>query len=292
MVRVERFIAVLLFLSATVLFLSVASLGAQTRDPKLDALADEIARAMEKNRPEHVAKNQAISFLVFDFPEATGETTQLGVHLADDLSAALGSRSRKIKPVDRGNLRALVQQEHLDGAVFQKDKVALWGATTLGADLVVVGTIERASDAIHLKLRVVEPDPAKGFTFDNGTVDLTDERRAWQGQPVPQFAPAIPWKDVPSATDKGYSAPRCIDCPEPLYTEEARKAEFSGTATALLLIAEDGTVRDVRLARGLPCDLNFQILSAVKEWRYQPPRGPDGKSVTVQLSTNINFRPM
>lgn len=292
MVRVERVIAALLYLTASVLFLSVTPLAAQTRDPKLDALAEEITRGMERNKPEHAPKNLAISYLVFDLQEATGETTQLGIHLADDLSAALAARSRKIQVVDRANLRSLVQQEHLDVAVFQRDKVALWGATTLGANVIVVGTIEKGSDAIHLKLRVTGPDPEKSFSLDNGTVDSTDERRAWEGQPVPQFPPAIPWTNVPSATDKGYSAPRCIDCTMPLYTEEARRAGFTGTATALLLIAEDGTVREIRLAQGVPCDLNFQILSAVKDWRYQPPRGPDGKSVAVQLSTMISFRTM
>ena len=292
MIRVKHFIAVFLLFFASVLFLSVTPLFAQARDPKLDALAEEVARGIEKNKPEHAAKNQAISFLVFDFQEATGETTQLGIHLADELSAAVQNRSRKLKPVDRADLRALIELEHLDRAVFQQDKVARWGAATLGADRAVLGTIERGSDAIHLKIRVIGPDPEKSFALDNGAVDLTDERRAWQQQPVPQFPPANPWKDVPNANDKGYSPPTCIDCPQPPYSQEARNAQFSGTATALLLIGDDGSVREVRLVRGLPCDLNSQIVSALKEWRFQPPMGPDGKSVPVQLSAIINFRLM
>jgi len=292
MVRAQQFIAVFLLSYASVFFVSVTPLAAQTRDPKLDALADEIVRGVEKNKPEHAPKNLAISFLIFDLHEATGETTQLGIHLADELSAALGSRSRKMQAVDRTNLRALITQEHLDDSFFQKEKVALWGATTLGANVVVVGTMERGSDAIHLKLRVTGPDPEKSFTLDNGAADWTDERRAWQGQPVPQFAPANPWKDVPNSTDKGYSPPVCIDCPQPPSTEEARRAGVSGTATALLLIGEDGSVREVRLVQGLPCDLNFQIMSAVKDWRFQPAKGPDGKSVTVQLTAILNFRQM
>ncbi len=292
MIRLKHFIAVFLLSFASVPFLFVTPLSAQARDPKLEALAEEVARGMEKNKPEHAAKNQAVTFLVFDFQEAAGETTQLGIHLADELSAALQNRSRKLKPVNRADLGALIELEHLDRGVFQQDKVALWGAATLGADRAVVGTIERASDAIHLKIRVIGQDPKTSFALDNGAVDLTDERHAWQQQSVPQFPPANPWKDVPNANDKGYSPPTCIDCPQPPYSQEARNARFSGTATVLLLIGDDGSVREVRLARGLPCDLNSQIVTALKEWRFQPPTGPDGKSVPVQLTATVNFHLM
>ncbi|HKM90092.1 MAG TPA: energy transducer TonB [Candidatus Acidoferrales bacterium] len=287
--RVKCFIAAFLLSSAPVLFLSARPLSAQARDPKLDALAEEVARGIEKHKPEGAAKKHLVTFLVFDFPEATGGTTQLGIHLADDLSQALVLRSRKMKSVDRADLRALIEQEHLDRAVFQQDKVALWGAATLGADLAVVGTIERASDAIHLKIRVIGHDPEKSFALDNGAVDWTDERHAWQEQSVPQFPPANPWKDVPNANGKGYTPPTCIDCPQPPYSQEARNARFSGTATVLLLIGDDGSVREVRLVQGLPCDLNSQIVTALKEWRFQPPTGPDGKPAVVQLRAEINF---
>ena len=292
MFRVKCFTVVFLLSFAPALFLSATPLSAQARDPKLDALAEDIARGMEKNRPEHAPKNQAVTYLVFDFQETAGETTQLGIHLADELSAALQNRSRKLKPVNRADLGALIDLEHLDRGVFQQDKVAMWGAATLGADRAVVGTIERASDAIHLKIRVIGPGAEKSFALDNGAVDWTDERHAWQEQSVPQFPPANPWKDVPNANDKGYSPPACIDCPQPAYSQEARNAQFSGTATALLLIGDDGSVREVRLVRGLPCDLNSRIVSVLKQWGFQPPAGPGGKPVVVQLKVDVTFRLM
>ena len=288
----KRSLCVFLFSSVAFFFLPVTPLFAQGRDAKLDALADEVTRGIEKNKPEHAGKNQAISFLVFSFQDAAGETTQLGIHLADELSQAVGSRSRKIRAVDRADLRALTEMEHLDSAAFQQDKVARWGAATLGADLAIVGTIERGADAIRLNIRVIGEDPNKKVELDKRELDWTDERRAWQEQIVPKFPPSNPWKDVPSADAKGFSPPKCADCPQPSYSEEARKAKFSGAATAILLIGDDGGVREVRLEHGLPCDLNSKILSTLKDWSFQPAGGPDGKPVAVQLKTEVTFRLM
>jgi len=281
----------LLFFLAFVL-LPAAPLFAQARDPKLDALADEVARGIEKNKPEHAAKNQTMSFLVFSFQDSAGGITQLGIHLANELSLAVANRLRKVRAVDPGDLRALTQLEHLDAAVFQQDKVAQWGASLLGANLAIVGTIEPGADAIRLNIRVIGEDPNKKVYLERRELDWTDERHAWQGQPVPKFPPSNPWKDVPNAGAKGYTQPVCVDCTQPPYSEEARKAQFSGTATALLLIGDDGAVREVRLDHGLPCDLNSRIRSTLKNWSFQPARGPDGRPTAVQVMLEVTFRVM
>jgi len=286
---VKRFARRLVAASALLVFSHVTPLGAQTPDAKLGALADELARGIEKIKFEGAAKNQATTFLVFSIQEASGPGTQLGIHLADELSQAVSSRSRKIKAVAPADLRALIELEHLDPAVFQQEGVAVWAAATLGADLAVVGTMERGTDAIHLKIRAIGKDPKNMIDLGSRDIDWTDGRRALQEQAVQQTPPASPWKDVPSAEAPGYSRPNCYDCPQPPYSEGARMARFSGTATVLLLVGQDGSVREVRLEHGLPCDLNYEISNALKDWRFQPITGPDGKAAVVQVKAQVSF---
>jgi protein TonB len=44
----------------------------------------------------------------------------------------------------------------------------------------------------------------------------------------------------------GVSAPTCIYCPDPPYSQEARNVKFSGTVVVQVIIDAAGNVRDAR----------------------------------------------
>ncbi len=87
----------------------------------------------------------------------------------------------------------------------------------------------------------------------------------------------------------GVSAPKIIYQPDPEYSEEARKAKYSGTCMLWLIVGPDGKPRDIRVARTLGLGLDEKAVEAVKTWRFEPAM-KDGKPVAVMINVEVSFR--
>jgi protein TonB len=73
----------------------------------------------------------------------------------------------------------------------------------------------------------------------------------------------------------------------PTYPPEAGRARIEGKVVLLAVIAQDGTVRDVRVESGLPV-LAQAAIDAVKQWRYKPYL-LNGEPIEVDSQITINF---
>ena len=63
--------------------------------------------------------------------------------------------------------------------------------------------------------------------------------------------------------------PVLLNNPVPRYTEEARKNKIQGTVTARVLIGADGSVKQVKIVRGLPDGLDEQAIQAAYQLRFR-----------------------
>jgi protein TonB len=63
--------------------------------------------------------------------------------------------------------------------------------------------------------------------------------------------------------------PILLNNPVPRYTEEARKNKIQGTVTARVLIGADGSVKQVKIVRGLPDGLDEQAIQAAYQLRFR-----------------------
>ena len=88
----------------------------------------------------------------------------------------------------------------------------------------------------------------------------------------------------------GIGEPVCIYCPQPAYTEEARKARYQGIVLMEITILPDGTPADVRVVRSLGMGLDESAVQQVRQWRFKPVIGPGNKPVTADMTVEINFR--
>ncbi|HJZ69260.1 MAG TPA: energy transducer TonB [Blastocatellia bacterium] len=77
--------------------------------------------------------------------------------------------------------------------------------------------------------------------------------------------------------------PILLNEPRPLYTEEARKNKVQGVVRVRVLVDERGTVREVRITRGLPDGLNEQAVRAAYQMRFAPAM-KNGRPVSYWLS--------
>jgi len=64
--------------------------------------------------------------------------------------------------------------------------------------------------------------------------------------------------------------PKRISGPNPLYPEAARRARIQGVVVLECVIGKDGTVKTVKVLRGLPLGLTESASDAVKKWKFEP----------------------
>ena len=73
----------------------------------------------------------------------------------------------------------------------------------------------------------------------------------------------------------------------PVYPEIARSARVSGIVILEATLAEDGSVRDVRVLRSVPL-LDAAAVAAVREWRFTPTL-LNGTPVAVVMTVTVAF---
>lgn len=85
------------------------------------------------------------------------------------------------------------------------------------------------------------------------------------------------------------SAPVLISKVEPEYSEEARRAKFSGSVLLSVVVDVNGIPRDIRVVRNLGLGLDEKAIEAVQRWRFRPGMRR-GKAVAVQAMVDVSFR--
>jgi TonB family protein len=78
--------------------------------------------------------------------------------------------------------------------------------------------------------------------------------------------------------------------PDAKYTEDARKANLSGTVVLHAILGADGTVQNILVVRSLPYGLTKKAIAAAREIKFVPAM-KDGRPVSqfIQIEYNFNF---
>jgi len=108
-------------------------------------------------------------------------------------------------------------------------------------------------------------------------------------KPVKESAPVF--KDgayVPGIG--GIGVPKCMECPDPSYSDEARAEKISGTVVLHLIVAEDGHATNIQVKRSLGHGLDEKAVEGVENWRFKPAVGPEGRPVPVWTDVQVDFR--
>jgi TonB family protein len=82
----------------------------------------------------------------------------------------------------------------------------------------------------------------------------------------------------------------CLHCPEPPYTDEARRAKLQGNVTLRVLIGADGRAARIQLVKGLGLGLDEQALQAVHSWRFVPARDARRQPVPTWVTIETRFQ--
>jgi periplasmic protein TonB len=87
----------------------------------------------------------------------------------------------------------------------------------------------------------------------------------------------------------GIRPPIAIYTPDPEFSEEARKAKFSGNVVVSLIVDKDGHPRNVHVLRGVGMGLDEKAVEAVQQYKFKPAL-KNGAPVAVYLNVEVNFQ--
>ncbi len=87
----------------------------------------------------------------------------------------------------------------------------------------------------------------------------------------------------------GVSAPSVIFKVDPEYSEEARKAKYSGAVMLAIVVDTEGKARDIHVVKSLGMGLDEKAIEAVEKWKFKPGM-KGGQAVAVKATIEVNFR--
>jgi len=85
------------------------------------------------------------------------------------------------------------------------------------------------------------------------------------------------------------TAPQLLYKVDPEFSEEARKAKFSGMVVLAIEVDANGRATGFRVVQSPGLGLDQKAIEAVKQWRFRPGL-LDGKPVTTSATVQVNFR--
>ena len=87
----------------------------------------------------------------------------------------------------------------------------------------------------------------------------------------------------------GVSSPTVLFRVDPEYSEEARKAKFSGTVLLSIVVDTEGHARDIHVVKSVGMGLDEKAMEAVIKWKFKPGM-KGGLAVNVRAQIEVNFR--
>jgi len=82
----------------------------------------------------------------------------------------------------------------------------------------------------------------------------------------------------------------CRVCPDPMYSDDARKQKLQGQVTMRVLVGADGRVKDLQVTRGLGLGLDENAARAVRAWQFIPAKDVERRPIASWITIETIFR--
>ncbi|MBI3668851.1 MAG: TonB family protein [Acidobacteria bacterium] len=258
----------------------MAAAPARAQQAEIDALAARLSA--------QIAKSQLKRVVVMDLVSPDDKSRPLGVQLTDQLGAALAKQGKDLEIFDRARVRAALEERKLNTEDVFDPKTSRFLSKYFGAQIVVTGSFARAENAVGIVLvasKLSESNETVGQS--NGTIPMTKEIEAFFGKP--SQSPPLP-PGVFKAGQGGVSFPRCVQCPNPSYTDEEGSQKVEGTVVLEVIITPEGRATGITVKKSVSPGLDQRAVEAVRKWSFKPAIGPGGKPIPVRTTIEITFR--
>ncbi|GEM_PF-1116660 len=278
-------------------FISLSAFGASPSSPqsKTNETDDLVRQLIEKFTD---ADKKGI--VVMDLEPAVGQSGSFGPWLADQLSASLAAQGKTAEVVDRFQLGAALEAQHLS-LRGQSDVInAVAVGKSIGATTVVVGSYAAAENGIGISLaafRVSEYGIVQSTRFMIGMVfgkiPLTQEVSTHLNVPLDSLRP----KDgVYRSGYGGVSIPACIKCPmssmhvPDIDIQGMLRAHPKGATVMLqFVVTAEGHTRNITVVQPVGYGFDEQYMKMVENWEFKPAVDADNKPVSVNYPFHFDF---
>ncbi len=244
--------------------------------PDFDDLAKQLSKTLQEA--------QIHTIIVSDFVGDGGRVTLQGVLLADKLWFALLEQQKGFQTLNRNLLHKQLHSQLRSSDSFQKTEVE--AADAVGAEVIVTANIEQQSKNLNISITAL--NVSTGQKIEQWTVAIP-RTQALDGLAVQNIQPDGP---VYLDSQNGVSMPACVYCPNPQYTEEAKKKKVEGKVVLAAVIDPSGRAEKIWEVRGLSDGLTEQAIEVVRQWRFKPAQDSKGNAVTVMVPLDVAFRLM
>jgi TonB family protein len=250
----------------------------------MDDLVEHIAAVSDLIRPQKV--------LV-----APLEGCLLDEQICTDFEAGVKERLEQMLPsvgfVERQEVIATVKKLGFLGLHAYNSNVLGRTASETGTDILVTETLKWGTDAYELAAEVLDVKNKDGSLI---RLELKVQRFPLDSEDDPLVFKA-PDNGLSLIVRRGekirssvFHDIHCTHCPDPKYSEAARKAKLLGTIQLVLTLTEEGLLQDIRVVKSLDPTLDAAAVEAVRTWKITPAIGFDRKPFAVRTHTEITFR--
>lgn len=301
--RVSRFLAILV-LSLVAIARSAAQVPTApiTLSPEQSTKLHNLVSRVLSHANQVRCKPGRCDVLVTNFTDQKGNTSILGMQLAEEVSKDDSFVANQIRTTPRSMTQSYLESQRIPSRALNDVSAVTWFAREMSADAVLMGQLKVEGTGLELKLQLLGSDG----TIPRDTRKTKTERELVAGLATPSgLAPAEPFGDLPEVEINGEKIPKlkvgqnegsqemtlpsCPYKPDPPYSEFARQAKYQGVVVLQTVISKDGLMADVRPLTGAPFGLNSISVATVRTWRCKPST-IGGKPISAVVPIEISFR--
>ena len=249
---------------------------------KIDDLASQITKELKPLKPHLVA--------VVDFRPPYGSTMPQGHYFAAIFSSCLE---------DRANHKFTVANHTAFDSDLEKLQISVqslvpgsedirYAASHIGADVLLTGTIEKRNDSYVLEVTPVRLADGKVLATHSQTIVASDFLDSF----VTPFPANVAHADNKHKDEmERITMPRCAHCPDPSYSDLARRNKINGVSVMEVLISAAGVAQQIRPVRLLGYGLDEEAYDVIKKWKFIPATlKADGTTVPAIVMVEVTFR--
>lgn len=269
--------------------------SALAQESTVAGLADRITQEIQKAEKKHFFPK----VLVVDFSLRPGGINALGESLADQLSDAIKEKIGSAAIIDRNKLHSYLQSGGISPFDLADRDVAIWIAGEVGANAIVFGRANLSRNNLVLSIDLTRLGDGKqlgssklNLPLNSQLKELATKPLDWPASPdlvVSCISPASGTEIADLFKAAGVTVPACIHCPNPDYSDEARKARFQGNLKFDVVVDELGRAKRIAVIRGDENGLTARAIDAIRGWKFKPAM-KDGHPVTVCVPIEVVFR--
>jgi TonB family protein len=267
----NRFCALLI-----ILILSSVCQATVPQEPQISALAQEMSDSLLRAKVKNVA---IFAFVGPDEPEAIGQS------LADDFREDLSKSANDFQVVALPQLLTILGKTAALSASVNDADTASWFLRDSGVDSFVIGTVSRQNGGLQIALKAFRVRGAREISNCEASIILTDDLKALIG--LSRGREFATW---PRGGENGYSSPICLSCPQLQYHGPPIPGLYQNLVVLEITVDEEGRARHIRVKKALLNGMTEDAIATVKNWRFKPSTGPDGKPAAVRMIVQVALK--